>query len=368
MGVRIFFIILTLLNAWRFRKSHDQWFLGLTVLFGLMVFRPTAPPLLFSVALSVALAWVVWLGVWRFHPKLRIRRLLGNPKLRPLAVEEREWRKSISEDERGSLEWWEMITEKRLSLSEAIEYLELRRETEKDNAAKAARQKAEKEAYLAEQIATEAEKKDLAVSPQVQAMEVLEPGTGKSLWLKLHAVDQGDDADLAFIAPVRCTIWPDEPRHEGSGMVSFADLGMVIGFPPDSVDATPKFWETASPEFKSMFRGRCLVAGIGVADDERERFDFRIDDKVFVIMTKYLFWRTDVALDPDRQTLWVRISEMPSEVWISTPGGDGDPQTTFDDFARIPAFVYEIPISRLLPSTHPEAHAATLDKLRDLDE
>ncbi len=360
--MRLLFIILTLLNAWRFSRTKDRWFLGLCVLFGLMVIRQSLPPLLFNVALVSALAWVVWLGVWRFHPRLRFRRLVGNPKLRPLDAEEREWRKSITGRERSKLEEWEMLTNRRFSHSEAIEFVKRQREQETESAARADSDKAEQAAFLAEQRAAEAEKKELAVAPLSQAMEVLEPGTGKSLWLKLHAVDDEDDEDLAFTAPVRCTIWEHEPRNDEGGSGSFANLGSVIGFPPDPDVITPKFWEGSPLAFKSMFRDRCLVAGIGVADDSRERFEFRIDDQVFVILTKYLFWRTDLALAPDRQTLWVRISEMLSEVWLPSPGGD-DQQATFDDFARIPAFVYEIPIGRLLPSIHPEEHFKSLEEL-----
>jgi hypothetical protein len=367
-GMRLLFIALTLLNAWRFSRTKDRWFLGLCVIFGLMVVRQSLPPLLFNVALVGVLAWVVWLGAWKFHPKLRFRHLVGNPKLRPLDAEEREWRESITGQERSSLEAWEMFTKGRFSHSEAIEFVKRQRETEKENAAGADSHKAEQEAYLAEQRAAEAEKKELGVAPLTQATEVLEPGTGKSLWLKLHAVNDEDDEDLAFTAPVRCTIWQDEPRNEEGGSESFAHLGSVIGFPPDPDGTTPKFWEGSSLEFKSMFRSRCLVAGIGVANDSRERFEFRIEDKVFVIMTKYLFWRTDLALDPNRQKLWVRISEMLSEVWLPGLDGDGDQSATFDDVARIPAFVYEIPIGRLLPSTHPEAHFETLENLQHPDE
>lgn len=366
--MRLLFIALTLLNAWRFSRTKDRWFLGLCALFGLMVIRQSLPPLLFNVALVGALAWVVWLGAWKFHPKLRFRSLLGNPKLRPLDAEEREWRKSITSQERSNLEKWEMLTKGRFSHSEAIEFVKRQREKENQSAAGADSHQVEQDAYLAEQHAAEAEKKELAVAPLAQAMEVLEPGTGKSLWLKLHAMDDEDDEDLAFTAPLRCTIWPDEPRNEEGGSESFAHLGSVIGFPPDPDVITPKFWEESSLEFKSMFRNRCLVAGIGVADDSRERFEFRIEDKVLIVMTKYLFWRTDLALDPDRQKLWVRISEMLSEVWLPSPGGDGNQQATFDDFARIPAFIYEITVGRLLPSTHPEAHAATLEQLRYVDE
>lgn len=296
-------------------------------------------------------------------------------KLRPLTPEERQWRRTLSEKDRNDVETWELISEQRLSVSGAMNHLGNLREAGKKSATGAAERgtgadshKAAQEAYLAEQRAAEAEKQELAVAPLTKAMEILEPGTGQSLWLKLNAVDDEDDEDLAFTAPVRCTIWPYEPRNDEDGSESFAHLGSVIGFPPNPDDTTPKFWEESSLEFKSMFRNRCLVAGIGVANDGRERFEFRIEDKVFVIMTKYLCWRTDLALDPDRQKLWVRISEMLSEVWIASPGSDGDPQATFDDFARIPAFVYAIPISRLLPFTHPEAHAATIEKLRDPDE
>ena len=152
------------------------------------------------------------------------------------------------------------------------------------------------------------------------------------------------------------------------GSESFAYFGSVIEFPPDPDDSTAKFWDTAPSEFKSMFRSRCLAAGLSVADDSRERFDFPIENKVFTIMTKYHFWRTDVALDPDRQKLWVRISEMLSEAWLSSSGENSEPQEIFEDYMRIPAFYDEIPIGRLLPTTHPEAHAATLEKLRDPDE
>lgn len=366
--MRILFVLLTLLNVWQYRKSRDAWFLGLAVLFCLVAVRQSLSPLLFQVALVGAVAWVGWLSVWKFHPKLRFRRLLGNPKLRPVDAEEQEWRKTLSEKEGDHLDTWEILLEKRFSHAEAVEFVERHRETEKENAAGKNSQKAEQEAYLAEQRAAEEEKRELAVALLTQAVEVLEPGTGKPMWLKLDAVDDENDEDIAFTAPVRCTIWPHEPQNGEKGIESFAHLGSVIGFPPDPDDSTPRFWETASLEFKAMFSDRCLVAGIGVADDSRERFKFRIEERDFTIMTKYLIWRTDLALDPGQQKLWVRISEMLSEAWLPASGSEGDRQENFDDFARIPAFYYGIPVGRLLPTTHPEAHAATLAKLRDSEE
>ena len=173
----------------------------------------------------------------------KFRRLLGNPKLRPLNADERQRRKTLSEKERDHLETRELLTEQRFFTSDSIKGLKIMHEVDKESATRATERAAEQEAYLAEQRAPEAEKKQLAVAPLTKATEVLEPGTGKSLWLKLHVVNDEDDEGLAFTAPVRCTIWQDEPRNEEVGSESFAHLGSVIGFPPDPDSTTPKFWE-----------------------------------------------------------------------------------------------------------------------------
>lgn len=106
-----------------------------------------------------------------------------------------------------------------------------------------------------------------------------------------------------------------------------------------------------------MFKSRCLIADVGMMDDGRDRFEFRIEDRVFVIMAKYLSWQTALALDPDYQRVWVRISGMSSEIW-----GDTDGQPKFIDFERIPAFVYPIPVDRLMPTINPDAHFASMEE------
>ncbi|RYD61623.1 MAG: hypothetical protein EOP84_35520, partial [Verrucomicrobiaceae bacterium] len=340
------------MNLWQFARTRDRWFLSLSALFGLVAARDLLRLEVFKVALVVTIIWSAWLAIGRYGSKNKSRRLFGNPDLRPLDPNEKQWRRTLSKSERENLEIWELLTEKRFPLSEALEFVERHREANREDDGTDPNE-AEKAAYLAEQQFAEMEKKELAVSSVSRAMKVLEPETGKLLWLKLQAVDDGDDDDLAFAAPVRCTIWSEEPTADGGGSASFASLGAVIGFPPDADAATPMFWESAPLKFKRMFRSRCLIDGICVANDSRERFELRIGDQVYTIMTKYLYWRTDVALDPDRQSLWVRISEMLSEGLKRSAEGEGGEDAGFHGMARIPAFVYRIPIARLLPSAHP---------------
>jgi hypothetical protein len=168
-------------------------------------------------------------------------------------------------------------------------------------------------------------------------------------------VDDPDDEESGM---VRCTVWPREPEADDVGRSSFLSLAAVIDFPAGASCAKPMFWESTFPEFKEMFKSRCLIADVGMMDDGRDRFEFRIEDRVFVIMTKYLSWQTALALDPDHQRVWVRISGMSSEIWGDTD--DGQPK--FIDFERIPAFVYPVPVDRLMPSTNPDAHFASMEE------
>lgn len=359
--MRLLFLALALMNAWRFHKTRDRWFLGLGVLFGLAAFRREMPEPVYLTALGVVVLWVLWLAAWKFVPALRIRRAFGNPKLRSLGAEEREWRGKLTTTERGKLETWEMLVEKRFTMAEAIAFLENQRESKPQSVADI-RHAAEKAAYEAEQRAEAAEQKEMEVTAVSSPMELVS-SDGARVWVKLDTVEDLDEDD-AFRAPIRCTTWAVRPAANDAGKVSFTSLAEAIHFPPnDSIKRS--FWESASGEFKRMFRSRCLVAGIDVADDGRERFDFQIEDRSFVIMTKYLGWRTDLALDDDSQRVWIRISGMNSEVW-SAPDDDGASQ--FDDFARIPAFLYAIPADRLMSSVRPNAHFESIDRLLEGEE
>ena len=111
-----------------------------------------------------------------------------------------------------------------------------------------------------------------------------------------------------------------------------------------------------------MFKSQCLIADVGMMDDGRDRFEFRIGGRSFVIMTKYLSWQTALALDSDQQRVWVRISGMSSELWGEADDEHGNPQPKFLDFERIPAFVYPVPVDRLMPSTNPDAHFASMEE------
>lgn len=364
--MKLFLLALALLNGWRFYKTRDHWFLGLGLLFGLGLFQRKMPEAVFNVALVILLLWVGWLSAWRLVPALRIRKAMqkafGNPKLGPLSTEELEWRKSLPKNQRDSLETLEIVYEKRFKMPEAVSFLESQRESDQESAARKAEYQLGMAAYEAEQRAAAAEEQELEISAATSPLEVVS-ASGSREWLKLDRIE-GLDEDDAYRAPVRCTVWLTQPKADDGGKPSFASLAEMIGFPPDDT-AGPTFWESASADFKNMFRSRCLVAGIDVADDGRERFDFRIGETTFVIMTKYLGWRTDLALDENQQRVWVRISGMNAETW-SAP--DANKPSEFKDIERIPAFVYPIPVDRLMPSTHPKAHFETLEKLQCPDE
>lgn len=344
-----------LLNGWRFYKTRDLWFLGLGVLFALGAFNRAIPAPAFTVALGIALLWVVWLAAWRFVPALRIRKAFGSPNLERLNSEERDWRGNLPANERKRLEIGERWKGKRFTMPEAVGFLEGMREGDRESTL----HDVEQAAYEAEERSAAAEREDLETDAVNSALEAVS-STGSREWLKLERVEDLDEDD-AYRAPIQCAAWAAEPAADDGAKVSFTGMTEVIGFPPDDI-AGRTFWASASPEFKRMFRSRCLVAGVDAASDSRERFDFKIEDKTFVIMTKYLGWRTDLALDDDRQRMWVRISGMNSEVW-SSPDVDG--RSKFEGFARIPAFLYPIPVDRLMPSMNPGAHFPTLEAIQE---
>lgn len=332
--------------------------MGLGLLFALMAIRRAIPEPAFHAALAILMLWVIWLAAWRFIPALRIRRVFGNSRLPPLDAAERDWRNGLSMDDRASLEIHERLFEKRLTRSECAAILEVRSATSREDS----RHAAEKANYEAGLRAEAAERKDLEVIAIASPLE-FQAEDGSSCWLQLGRIDP-KDPDEAFRAPVRCTTWPNQAATRQPGNPTFLSLAESIAFPPDEY-GVPIFWESAPPAFKAMFRSRCLVSGVDVADDSRERFDLRIGQKAFTIMTKYLGWRTDLALDEDKRRVWVRISGMNTEVW-SAPDAEG--RRIFEDIARIPAFVYPIPADRLIPTSHPDRHFDTLEALLSFEE
>ncbi|MES2661459.1 MAG: hypothetical protein V4689_22765 [Verrucomicrobiota bacterium] len=366
-GFKILFILLTLLNARRFVKSRDFWYLGLSLAFGLMVIRERLPQPVFITFLSGSLIWIVWLGAWRFIPKLNLRRMMGNPKLRVLTSEEREWRSGLGKNDSLDIEILEMLTGQRLSTPEAIAHLESQREVDRESAARNAEKEANEEAEHSIKRAIEDEEKDLMISAASSPLQIAQSANRTPTWLKLDLIEDVGEDDF-YGAPVKCRIWTENPSSGASPILSVLSLASVIGFPPDETSGSsiskPGFWASATPEFKEMFRNRCLIDGVAVTDDGRERFDFPIEGETFVIMTKYLSWRTDLALDQDQQRVWVRISEMICEVWKrASSDEDGDRDLEFEDYQRIPAFLYPVSVDRLMPSTHPEAHFETIEEM-----
>lgn len=100
-------------------------------------------------------------------------------------------------------------------------------------------------------------------------------------------------------------------------------------------------------------------------DDGRQVFDYAIEDRTFVIRTKYLSWLADLALDDDRQRVWVRLSHVLAEIWSTDPEAEDDTDPEYEGPERIPAFLYSIPVTRLLPQHNPKA---LFESMADLDE
>lgn len=359
-GFILFFIALTLLNAWRFHKSRDPWFLALCLLFALSTVRVRLPEVVFNSLLVPLVVWLVWLAAFKFIPSLRMRHLMGNPKLVALTSEERKWRGTLDADERRSLEMWEMLTKKRFSTVEAIEFLERHRQLEAENEASRAKEAAEQEVERAKEQAIEDEKREMQVVAVSSPLEVVMTDQSR-FWLKLDPIEYREDDDYG--APVRCTVWSTPPEAGGAGASSVLGLAEAVSFQAaETVDGKPEFWASRSAEFKKMFRKRCLIADVGMADDGRERFNYQIGEKKFVIMTKYLFWRTDLALDDDRQRVWVRVSGLLSEVWNGDLEAESE-SAEFEDFEMIPAFVFPISIDQLMPSVNPDAHFLSVEAM-----
>lgn len=301
------------------------------------------------------------MNISKFVANLRFRRMLGSPKLRPLDPEERRWRKTLSGEERENLLTWELLTEQRYSMPKAVGHVESFRDSNNQSIARASERAVEEEAFRATERAIEIENEELEIAPTISPLEVLELDAAARLWLKLEKVEDCEDEDLAYIAPLKCTVWTEPPQTGATGTISFTSLSSTLSFPPH--DVTLGFWESASQEFKNNFRNRCLAADISILSDTRERFDLQIEDRVFVIMNKYLCWRIDLALDQDRQTLWVRISGLRAEVWSQGSDPNDAEQSKFEAFEGVPPFSYPIPVSRLLPSVNPKEHFKSFEQL-----
>jgi hypothetical protein len=293
-------------------------------------------------------------------------RALGNPKLRNLTHEESRWRSSLPAEDRDDLELLELVQGERSPFQEARDYIKEKLERKRSDSEQAARRATETEAAQAIEREFELEDRELSASAVTTPTEVTPAPGGPSCWLKMEAIDDPDD-DRGYVAPVGFTLWDDNPDRGKPPDSWIVSLFHVIGFPPDEgvpfTGGAPIFWKSSPTEIRELFRNRCLVAGVRMDDDGRQVFDFPIEDRTFVIRTKYLSWLADLALDDDRQRVWVRLSQVLAEVWSSDPEAEGDADPDYEGPERIPAFLYPIPVTRLLPQHNPKAFFKSMAEL-----
>jgi hypothetical protein len=366
-GFKLFFALLAALNGWRFLRTRDYWYLGLGLLFATGFARDYLPPPVFALAITAVALWVAFLTLRRRSPHQRMIRALGYPRLRKLTPEESRMRDSLPTEDRDNLDLLELIQGERLPFDAARDYIEQERERKLLDSEQAATRAAETEAEQAIEREFEQEDRELSESAASSAIEVKPSPSVPSAWLKIETIDDSDD-DLGYMAPVSLSIWDDHPdrgKAAGSWIVS---LFHVIGFPPREDQPVkgdvPIFWKSSPPAIRELFKNRCLVAGVRMNDDGRQVFDYAIEDRTFAIRTKYLSWLADLALDDDRQRVWVRLSHVLAEIWSTDPEeDDSDPE--YEGPERIPAFLYSIPVTRLMPQHNPKAF---FESMADLDE
>jgi hypothetical protein len=114
------------------------------------------------------------------------------------------------------------------------------------------------------------------------------------------------------------------------------------------------------------FQHRCVMAGLRVSDDSRERFPLTIGGRVSIIVTHYRSWKVDLAVDEDGRRIWVRVSELYAEIWEGDPLGENSEAAEWKNLERIPAFYYSLPIEEFLPVTSPGRFAPTLDEVWEI--
>ena len=339
----VLFAVFAVLNGVRFYHRRKTRFLVLSVLFTVLAARNwVVIPLIWVMS-----ALVIFLIVYALF-RLK-KRVLDVTPLLPLSAADETWRKSLSEDDQLKLIVSELSLERRLTKDEAVQRL-----TGKTTA----------ENELEEAHAKEL--RDLEITPVTQPLKFIAP-TGSCGWLRIDSVQDPQDEDGGYLAPVRCQTWVEDPALGSAPQVSYTSLHSVVSFPPAEAGlaSQPRFWTEMEPDFQTMFKNRCLLAKVPMVDDGRERFDLEIGGRSFTIMTKYLYWEVDLSLDPDEQTLWVRFSKMHAEVW-DEPKADSDGTPKFRGMEQLRAFCYPVPVSGLLPTCQPKAHANSVEELEDL--
>lgn len=131
--------------------------------------------------------------------------------------------------------------------------------------------------------------------------------------------------------------------------------------PPPAV-----FWRDADLEIRDSFARRCLLKGLDLADDARERFRIRVGTEWVHVFTKYLGWKVDLAVSGDGRRVWVRVVGMSREIWTHDPCSEDEEEAakaTFSDLMLTRAFVYPLAVEEFLPLCFSMRHWPSLEQM-----
>jgi hypothetical protein len=115
-------------------------------------------------------------------------------------------------------------------------------------------------------------------------------------------------------------------------------------------------WVNAPAEWRDAFRTSCIASHVQVCDDGRCRHPLILEGKTYVIMTKYLHFKIDMAISADHRSLIVRLHGLLSEKWTGDPFSDDDDPGEFVDFLAVPPFAACLPMESFVPLSAPDLH------------
>jgi len=121
-------------------------------------------------------------------------------------------------------------------------------------------------------------------------------------------------------------------------------------------------WREAPLSWHEAMGSRCLASGLQVIDDGRSRFCLSIAGRRHVVMTKYLSYCVDLALDEEAREIIVRVQGLLAEKWKGDPFSGDEDAAEFQDYEGVEPFATSIPVERLVPMLAPELHVDASSK------